>query len=257
MDRIFLTVIGLLVLVPTLRAQQPASYAKQVRPFLAKYCLECHNAKSAKFGLNLETVKAIHEGSDGGSVLEPGKPDDSRIVLLVEGKDKPVMPPKEAKFQPKKEEIGVVRSWIAAGAKDDSAEIKVAIPDIKPRKHMTAPVSALTYSPGGGILIGARGSKLVILDPMVPEPVLDPLKWAREQKWWNGESRAFRITALTSRSVDRLTECVVGLGSPGEWGDLLLVNSGKPPKRASLMNWSSSTCAKYQLSRVSIVARRG
>src|SRR5690349_18268386 len=134
MNRVLLSAVALLALVPTLPAQQPVSYAKHVRPFLAKYCLECHNAKSAKLGLSLETVKAIRDGSDGGSVLESGKPDDSRIVLLVEGKDKPVMPPKEAKFQPKKEEIGILRAWVAAGAKDDSAEIKVAIPDIKPRK---------------------------------------------------------------------------------------------------------------------------
>src|SRR5436309_9951216 len=107
MIRVFLAAALLLALVPALRAQQPPSYAKHVRPFLTKYCLECHNAKSAKLGLNLETVKAIREGSDGGSVLEPGRPDDSRIVLLVEGKDKPPMPPKEAKFHPKKEEIGI------------------------------------------------------------------------------------------------------------------------------------------------------
>src|SRR2546423_14472476 len=88
---------------PALAQDAAPSYAKQVRPFLAKYCLECHNAKSAKSGLTLETVKALREGSDGGSVLEPGKPDQSRIVLLVEGKDKPPMPPKTAKFHPKKE----------------------------------------------------------------------------------------------------------------------------------------------------------
>src|SRR5207244_8360856 len=102
MKRVLLSTVALLGLVPTLPAQDKVSYAKHVRPFLAKYCLECHNAKSAKVGLNLETVKAIRAGSDGGSVLEPGKPDDSRIVLLVEGKDKPPMPPKDAKFHPKK-----------------------------------------------------------------------------------------------------------------------------------------------------------
>src|SRR5437763_16598770 len=90
-----------------LAAQEKPSYAKHVRPFLAKYCLECHNAKTAKLGLNLETVKSILEGADGGPVLDPGKPDASRIVLLVEGKDKPKMPPPEAKFHPTKEELGV------------------------------------------------------------------------------------------------------------------------------------------------------
>src|SRR6516165_2637322 len=153
MSRILVSTAILLTLTQPLSAQEPVSYAKQVRPFLAKYCLECHNAKSAKLGLNLETVKAIREGSDGGPVLIAGKPDDSRIVLLVEGKDKPPMPPKDAKFHPKKEEIGILRAWIAAGAKDDSAEIKVAIPDIKPRKRSPRPIRAVAYHPSGKFLV--------------------------------------------------------------------------------------------------------
>jgi WD40 repeat protein len=149
MLRVYTAAFLMLTCVSALPAQEAASYAKHVRPFLAKYCLECHNAKAAKGGLNLETVKAIREGSEGGSVLEPGKPDDSRIVLLVEGKDKPVMPPSKAKFHPKKEEIGVLRAWIAAGAKDDSAEIKVVLPDIKPRNRSASPVTAIAYQPAG------------------------------------------------------------------------------------------------------------
>jgi WD40 repeat protein len=161
---------ALFVFVPALAAQQPPSYARHVRPFLAKYCLECHNAKSAKLGLNLETVKAILEGSDSGPVLEPGRPDASRIVLLVEGKDKPFMPPKEAKFHPKKEEIGVLRAWIAAGAKDDSAEIKVVLPEIKPRHQTLAPVRSLAYGPQDSLLILGRGRELSAPGSVEPHP---------------------------------------------------------------------------------------
>jgi hypothetical protein len=152
MKRAILSALAVVAIPPALSAQEPVSYAKHVRPFLAKYCLECHNAKSAKAGLSLETVQAIREGSDGGSVLEPGKPDDSRIVLLVEGKDKPPMPPKDAKFHPRKEEIGVLRGWIASGAKDDSANVKVTLPGIKPRQEVRAPVTALAYNSAGKLL---------------------------------------------------------------------------------------------------------
>jgi len=164
MNRILvLSALALGCLATPAPAQDKPSYAKHVRPFLAKYCLECHNAKTAKLGLNLETVKSIIEGGDASPVLEVGKPDASRIVLLVEGKDKPAMPPKEAKFHPKKEEIGVLRAWIAAGAKDDSAEIKVAIPDIKPRKLMPAPVRTLAYHPNAPLLfIGNRNCSATV-----------------------------------------------------------------------------------------------
>src|SRR5438874_666198 len=63
-------------------AAQPPSYAKQVKPFLAKYCLECHNADDAKGGLVMDTVAALRKGGDNGPVLVPGKPEESRLVLL-------------------------------------------------------------------------------------------------------------------------------------------------------------------------------
>src|SRR5579862_9702557 len=95
-------------------AQEAPSYAQQVRPFFVKYCLECHNAKALKGGLNLETSKAIGEGSDKGQVLIAGKPDESPLVTVLEGKSKPSMPPKTAKYHPKPEEITLVRAWVKA-----------------------------------------------------------------------------------------------------------------------------------------------
>ena len=142
---------------------QEVSYAKQVRPFLAKYCLECHNAKSHKAGLNLETPKAILEGSDRRAVLLPGKPDDSFLVTLSEGKKQPAMPPKAAKSHPKQEEVAVLRAWVKAGAKDDSAAIKVAIPDIKPTQPTLPPVRGLAYrtrGKGGAELMVVRGNQV-------------------------------------------------------------------------------------------------
>src|SRR5919109_2942822 len=123
----------------SLLAAQPPSYAKQVKPFLAKYCLECHNAESAKGGLVMDSVAALLKGGDNGPVIVPGKPDESRLVLLPEGKDKPPMPPKKAK-QPKPAEVAVLRAWVAAGAKDDSAGVTAALPAIRPRAALPAPV---------------------------------------------------------------------------------------------------------------------
>src|SRR5437588_11210659 len=96
-------------------AQQPPSYAKQVRPLLARYCLECHNATKLEGGLNLESYKTLREGGGRGDVVVPGKAADSRLVLMVEGKLKPTMPPKKA-TPPKPEEIAILRAWVEAGA---------------------------------------------------------------------------------------------------------------------------------------------
>jgi WD40 repeat protein len=151
------------VMAGTASAQQSPSYARHVKPFLAKYCVECHNSDKFKAGLDLESFKGLREGADSGPVLVPGKPDESRLVLLVEGKDDPKMPPKKAK-QPKPEELAVLRAWIAAGAKDDTATLRVAIPDIKPRVPATAPIACLAYGPDGKVLAAGGHKEVILLD---------------------------------------------------------------------------------------------
>src|ERR1700687_4492697 len=137
--------LAVLVASQRLHAQSSPSYAKDVRPFLAKYCLECHNQKNLKGKLNLETYQGLMRGSSSGEVVVPGKADESTMVLLVEGKDNQKMPPKEAPLQPKAKEIGVLRAWVAAGAKDDSADFKITLPSIKPTVSVAPPVTALAY----------------------------------------------------------------------------------------------------------------
>lgn len=137
-------------------AQDAPSYAKQIRPFVARYCLECHTTKEAKGGLILESYKDILEGSNKGPVLVPGDPAKSRLVKVLDGKTKPVMPPKEAKFHPKVDEIALVVAWIKAGAKDDSKDFKVAIPDIRPRGKPAAPISSVAFQAGGTTLAAGQ-----------------------------------------------------------------------------------------------------
>src|SRR5437764_13905395 len=151
-----------LLLTATAAATEPPSYARQVRPFVAKYCLECHSADKSKGGLNLETHQTLLRGGDNGPVIAPGKPEESRLVLMVEGKDKRVMPPKTAK-QPPAEERSLFRAWVAAGAKDDGPAT-VRVPDVKPRRPVAVPVAALAYAPDGRSLAVAGAGELLLLD---------------------------------------------------------------------------------------------
>jgi WD40 repeat protein len=142
------------------RADAP-SYAKQVKPFFARYCLECHGGRDPEGGLVLETYKGLADGGDHGAVLTPGKPDASRIVRMVEGKTGPRMPPKKAARQPGAAEVALLRAWVASGAKDDSAAVRLTLPDVAPKAPVRAPVTALAYHPGGKLLAAAgRGEVL-------------------------------------------------------------------------------------------------
>src|SRR5690349_1267193 len=158
--RLSLLAALLAALAPGAARAAPPSYARDVKPFLARYCLECHAGGDPEGGLNLETFKGLADGGDHGAVLTPGKPDASRVVRMVEGKTGPRMPPKKAR-QPRPEEVALLRAWVATGAKDDSATARVTLPDVQPKVPVLAPVTALAYHPAGKLLAAAgRGEVL-------------------------------------------------------------------------------------------------
>jgi len=115
-------VVALVLAASHARADEKApSYVKEVRPFLNKYCVECHKTGQKKGGANLESYESIRKGGKNGrALLVAGKPDESRIVTCTEGTSKPVMPPKKAKAKPTDKEVAMLRAWVAAGAKDDT-----------------------------------------------------------------------------------------------------------------------------------------
>ncbi len=139
-----------------------------MRPFLARYCLECHGGKDPEGGLNLEIYKGLKEGGDHGPVLTPGKADTSRIVRMVEGKTKPSMPPKKAK-QPPAAEVALLRAWIDAGAREDGAAVQVVLPDVRPKGPVAPPVTALAYHPDGKLLAAGGRQEVLFFDPVSGE----------------------------------------------------------------------------------------
>lgn len=171
--------------------QPQTSYSKQISPFFARYCVECHNAKEAKGDLNLESYKALMAGGVRGAAVVPGRPDESRLVRMIEGKQKPVMPPAKAK-QPPKDEVALVRAWVQAGARDDGGAAKVTLPKVAAKKKTHPPVTAVVYSKTGkGIAAAGRG-QVLLLDAETGE--------VKER--WRGHGS--KVTALAFNGKDDL-----------------------------------------------------
>jgi len=108
----------LLAYLPAQAAEEP-SYRKDIQPLLTKYCVTCHGGQRTRAGVDLTSVQMMLQGGKVGVPLVPGKPDKSNLVRTIDG-GKPVMPPRKAAQKPTKEEINLIRAWVAAGAKDDS-----------------------------------------------------------------------------------------------------------------------------------------
>jgi hypothetical protein len=93
------------------------SFGKDVKPFLNKYCMNCHSGPRARAGYSVESLTSLTRDGKKGPLVVPEKPDDSELLLTLTGKGK-AMPPRKAP-QPKAEEIAKVKAWVEAGAKDD------------------------------------------------------------------------------------------------------------------------------------------
>ncbi len=102
--------------------KEPVSYANEVADILAAKCVGCHSAALAENKLNLEEVPLMLKGGKRGPAIVSGKAEKSLLFQMAAHLVDPVMPPKDKKdakpLTP--EELGLIKLWIDAGAKDDS-----------------------------------------------------------------------------------------------------------------------------------------
>ncbi len=128
---------------------QSPDFNTQVVPIFKKYCNGCHNTDEKEGGLVLESFDATLKGGKRGAVIVPGKSELSRLVLSVEKKSKPVMPP-EGNEGPKQDEIAILRAWVDAGAKGPSGQAPdptlLITPKIATKGQVRQPIQALAWS---------------------------------------------------------------------------------------------------------------
>ena len=93
-------------------------FQRDIQPFFAEYCLECHGSDKTKGGLSLTSRAAALKTLESGAVaIVPGKPEASEMVarLLTAHGDEQMPPPKKTK-RPKPEDVEKVRLWVQEGA---------------------------------------------------------------------------------------------------------------------------------------------
>lgn len=95
-------------------------FARQVQPFFAEHCLECHGPDDEKGGLVLTTQEgALAELESGARGIVPGKPEQSEVIRrLLSNDPKQMMPPpkQRAKHAVTTAQVEMLKQWIAEGA---------------------------------------------------------------------------------------------------------------------------------------------
>ena len=93
-----LSLVGAIFLVPLqpVHAQQDRmSFAEDIVPIFKGYCISCHQPGGAGYeasGLDLTSYEGLMKGTKFGPMVIPGKPDESNLIVLIDGHAKISMP---------------------------------------------------------------------------------------------------------------------------------------------------------------------
>ena len=159
-------------LLPTLASASddqstPDFWKDSVASILQKRCAACHNADDAEGGLSLETYAELLKGGKRGPVVQPGEPKASRLLQLVTGQRKPVMPPDE-EDRLTDAEIATLVAWIEHGAKgpdgNEPSRRELIVPKITAPGGVRKPIASVAVSPDGSRIAVARFARVEIRD---------------------------------------------------------------------------------------------
>jgi WD40 repeat protein len=124
---------------------------------LRKHCAGCHNPKDREGELVLDTYEGLAKGGENGPVVVAGKPDESPLLLSIEHRKKPFMPPPKKAAKLKDEEIAAVRAWLSAGAAaPKTGNLRSAAPKIEPKVAPRRSYYAAAYEPKSKLVALAR-----------------------------------------------------------------------------------------------------
>ena len=109
-------------------------FETKIRPLLSSNCFACHSQKAnskgkLKAGLYLDSHKGLIKGGDSGSVISPGKPDQSRIIEAVLYRNEDMAMPPKGKLP--EDKIALIREWVQMGAPwpESDNEVVAVTPD--------------------------------------------------------------------------------------------------------------------------------
>ncbi len=142
------------------------SYYKRVRPIFQAHCQGCHQPAKAngKFVMT-DFAKLLAGGESGTAAIVAGKPDESYLIEQIITTDGKAAMPKDRPALAATD-VELIRTWIAQGAKDDSAAFAAPQYDQEhpPVYIRPAVIASLDFSPDGKLLAIAGFHEVLLVD---------------------------------------------------------------------------------------------
>ncbi|MCI0660529.1 MAG: DUF1549 domain-containing protein, partial [Acidobacteria bacterium] len=112
---IIATTGSLIPLLPSVAAQSPIDFQREIQPIFAQTCYQCHGPKKALGQLRLDLKAFAMKGGISGPSIIPGNSKASRLMQRILGEgDEMQMPLGGDPLKP--EQIELIRKWIDQGA---------------------------------------------------------------------------------------------------------------------------------------------
>jgi uncharacterized membrane protein len=104
---------GLWAKTPSKGHAKAPSYAT-VQPIIQSKCVSCHSDKEHPEDVNLSSYEKLMKSGEHGSIVVPGHPEKSQLVLYINGQKQPRMPFRQPPLSSK--DISLISAWVKAGA---------------------------------------------------------------------------------------------------------------------------------------------
>ncbi|MEW4531266.1 MAG: c-type cytochrome domain-containing protein [Maioricimonas sp. JB045] len=125
------------VVIPKPKGNETVSFTRDIAPFIANLCGNCHSAQRRSGGLSLANFYDMMKGGDSGRVILPGNREGSRLFRLTGGLEGPRMPQGQARLTRKNYEDLV--KWFDEGNAFDGEDPRTPLREyVKTEAEMEA-----------------------------------------------------------------------------------------------------------------------
>jgi hypothetical protein len=216
-------------------AKKKITYADDVSAIFRNRCGSCHNGDKQKGGLNLDSYSTALRGGGSGAVIEPGDPENSTILHLINQTEEPKMPPNSPKIPDA--EIALIRQWIEGGALETSGS--VATVKAKPKFEFKVDPSMLG-KPAGPAAMPVE----LATEPFVPDAKSGAVVALAASPWaplvavgGHKQVLLYRTTDNHLAGVLPFPEGTIHTLRFSRNGDLLLAGGGRGGKMGLAVAW--------------------